>query len=153
MKQVIDTHSKKYYAVKIINRDKLKKRKLDRTKSAYSLIEKEVAILKRMAHPNIVKLYEVIDDQDEAKIYLVMDLLKKGSINSKAYWKVEKGKAYKEDEKYKISEEKLKKYFRDFLLGLDYLHNFANVVHRDIKPDNLLIGDMDELKIGDFGVS
>lgn len=72
------------------------------------------------AHPNIVKLYEVIDDQDEAKIYLVMDLLKKGSINSKAYWKVEKGKAYKEDEKYKISEEKLKKYFRDFLLGLDY---------------------------------
>jgi len=124
-----------------------------------------------------VKLYEVIDDQDEAKIYLVMDLLKKGSINSKAYWKVEKGKAYKEDEKYKISEEKLKKYFRDFLLGLDYcriyhffnwfslilwsiltvfgceVHNFANVVHRDIKPDNLLIGDMDELKIGDFGVS
>ena len=49
-----------------------------------------------------------------------MDLLKKGSINSKTYWKVEKGKAYKEEEKYKISEEKLKKYFRDFLLGLDY---------------------------------
>jgi len=48
VKQVIDTNSKKYYAVKIINRDKLKKRKLDRTKSAYSLIEKEVAILKRM---------------------------------------------------------------------------------------------------------
>ena len=42
---------------------------------------------------------------------------------------------------------------RDFLCGLDYLHNFANVVHRDIKPDNLLIDGGDHLKIADFGVA
>ncbi|EAR99044.2 Serine/Threonine kinase domain protein (macronuclear) [Tetrahymena thermophila SB210] len=153
VKQVFDTNTKKHFAVKIINRDKLMKKKLDRNKSAFSLIEKEIAICKKMAHPNIVKLYEYIDDQDEAKIYMIMDLLKKGSINSKSYWKTEKGKEYKETEKYNMSEQKLKKYFRDFLLGLDYLHNFVNVVHRDIKPDNLLIGDEDQLKIADFGVS
>jgi calcium/calmodulin-dependent protein kinase kinase 2 len=62
----------------------------------------------------------VIDDENEAKIYLVMDLLKKGSVNSKSYWKIEKDKAYNEEEKYLISETKIKKYFRDFLLGLDY---------------------------------
>ncbi|KAL4507237.1 hypothetical protein ABPG72_002030 [Tetrahymena utriculariae] len=153
VKQVFDTNTEKHFAVKIINRDKLKKKKLDRNKSAFSLIEKEIAICKKMAHPNIVKLYEYIDDQDEAKIYMIMDLLKKGSINSKSYWKIEKGKEYKESEKYSMPEQKLKKYFRDFLLGLDYLHTFVNVVHRDIKPDNLLIGDEDQLKIADFGVS
>lgn len=45
---VVDTKSKEYFAVKVINRDKLMKRKLDRYKNLYSLIEKEVAILKRM---------------------------------------------------------------------------------------------------------
>lgn len=49
-----------------------------------------------------------------------MDLLRKGSVNSKSYWRVEKGKAYSESEKYRMPELKVKKYFRDFLLGLDY---------------------------------
>jgi len=45
----------------------------------------------------------------------------------------------------------VKEYFRDFLLGLDYIHNFANVVHRDINPGNLLISDDGHLKIAYFG--
>ena len=63
-----------------------------------------------------------------------------------------------------MPEEKVKKYFREFLLGLDYciiiisnhcvlVHNFAHIVHRDIKPDNLLIDNTDTVKIGDFGIS
>jgi len=47
----------------------------------------------------------------------------------------------------------VKEYFRDFLLGLDYIHNFANVVHRDIKPGNLLISEDNKLKLADFGIS
>ncbi|EGR28915.1 protein kinase domain protein, partial [Ichthyophthirius multifiliis] len=153
VKMVLNTQNKQKFALKIINRNKLKRKMLDRNKSAYTLIEKEVAILKRMAHPNIAKLYEVIDDQDQEKIYLVIDLVKKGSLNSKNYWKNEKGKKYNENEKYFIPIDRVRKYFRDFVLGLDYLHNFANVIHRDIKPDNLLISENDELKIADFGVS
>jgi [calcium/calmodulin-dependent protein kinase] kinase len=42
---------------------------------------------------------------------------------------------------------------RDFLIGLHYLHNYAKIVHRDIKPDNLLIDQNDTLKIADFGVA
>ena len=39
------------------------------------------------------------------------------------------------------------------MLGLDYIHNFANVVHRDIKPGNLLISEDNKLKLADFGIS
>jgi [calcium/calmodulin-dependent protein kinase] kinase len=49
--------------------------------------------------------------------------------------------------------EKLRKYARDFLVGLEYLHNYAKIVHRDIKPDNRLIDENDNLKIADFGVA
>lgn len=39
------------------------------------------------------------------------------------------------------------------MLGLDYLFNVANIAHRDIKPDNMLIDANDNLKIADFGIS
>lgn len=89
-----------------------------------------------------------------------MEFVKKGSINSKHYWKAE---GFEEEEKTpKITLERIRKYLRDFLLGLDYciiyllinlVHNFAHIIHRDIKPDNLLIDEFDNLKIADFGVA
>jgi [calcium/calmodulin-dependent protein kinase] kinase len=42
-----------------------------------------------MDHENIVKLYEVIDDPDNDKLYIIMELVKKGAIGSKTYWKNE----------------------------------------------------------------
>ena len=60
---------------------------LSRVKSAYTLLEQEIAILKKMDHPNTVKLHEVIDDSSEEKLYMVIELMEKGSIGSNAYWK------------------------------------------------------------------
>ena len=72
--------------MKQANKAKLKKRLLSRAKSAYTYLEKELAILKKMDHPNIVKLEEVIDDPEHDKLYLIMDYIENGAINSKIYW-------------------------------------------------------------------
>ncbi len=95
-----------------------------------------------------------------------MDLVKKGAVMSKGYWKYETKEAldksalnasfdtsFVTDGKKVLIEEKALKYFRELILGLDYLHNYAGVIHRDIKPENLLIDEFDSLKISDFGVS
>lgn len=83
-----------------------------------------------------------------------MEFVKKGSLGSKTYWEKELNKKLEDDDIPKVvSISRLRNYLRDFLLGLDYLHNFANIIHRDIKPDNLLIDADDHLKIADFGVA
>ncbi|KAK3527635.1 hypothetical protein QTP86_030466 [Hemibagrus guttatus] len=51
-----------------------------------------------------------------------------------------------------LSEEQARLYFRDIVLGIEYLH-YQKIVHRDIKPSNLLLGDDGHVKIADFGVS
>lgn len=50
-----------------------------------------------------------------------------------------------------LPEETARKYFRDVVLGLEYLH-YQKIIHRDIKPSNLLVSDEDRIKIADFGV-
>lgn len=99
-----------------------------------------------------------------------MDLVKKGAVMSKSYWRHENKEALDKsglsvsgfdnsffselpNGKKVLTEEKALKYFRELILGLDYLHNHAGVIHRDIKPENLLIDESDCLKISDFGVS
>lgn len=112
--------------MKIADKSRLKRKLLTRTTSAYTLLEQEIAILKKVDHQNVVKLVEVIDDPEERKLYLIMEYVKKGSIGSKQYWKsqgqvidYEKG-----EQPPSIPLEKLRSYLRDFLLGLDYRTSF-----------------------------
>lgn len=158
----IHAETKEQYAVKISNKNRLKKKMLTRSKSAYSLLAKEVAIMKKMDHPNIVRLVEVIDDPNHNKLYIAMEFVKKGAVFSKSYWKYEQSKkqdGYDGEESTsrsklnRLTEEKAKKYFRHLILALDYLHNTVGIIHRDIKPENLLIAADDTLKISDFGIS
>lgn len=51
-----------------------------------------------------------------------------------------------------VLEFQAKSYMLDMLLGLKYMHE-NNVIHRDIKPDNLLVSKENRVKIGDFGIS
>lgn len=108
------------------------------------LIKEEIAIMKKLNHPNLVQLMEVLDDPTEDSLYMVMEMCKKGVVMRIDLDLISQADPYPEDV--------CRLYFRDLILGIEYLHA-QGVVHRDIKPDNCLINDEDVLKIVDFGVS
>lgn len=112
------------------------------TPNSIDLIKEEIAIMKKLNHPNIVSLVEVLDDPTEDSLYMVMEYCKKGVV-----MRVNLGQRadpYPEDT--------CRCWFRDLILGIEYLHA-QGIVHRDIKPDNCLINEEDVLKVVDFGVS
>lgn len=98
--------------------------------------------MKKLNHPNLVNLIEVLDDPDEDSLYMVLEMCKKGVV-------MKVGLGEKADP---YDSESCRHWFRDLILGIEYLHA-QGVVHRDIKPDNLLLTEDNVLKIVDFGVS
>ena len=104
-------------------------------------METEIAIMKKMNHPSIVKLYEIIDDPGYGKLFIIMEFISGGSLHSSI------------DEKKPIAIDLCWKYFRHLISGLEYCHETAGIIHRDIKPENLLIDPQGNLKIVDFGVA
>ncbi|KAJ3108665.1 hypothetical protein HDU97_000521 [Phlyctochytrium planicorne] len=106
-------------------------------------IKREIAILKKLDHPHVVKLREVIDDPEAEKIYLVLEYLAGRDI---------KWQDRSEPPKPCQSIDNSRKILRDVVCGLEYLHH-QGIVHRDIKPANLLWTAEKRVKISDFGVS
>ena len=107
-------------------------------------IMQEIRIMKQCNHPNVVSLYEVINDPLSRKIYIVMEYLGGGEI---------KWMTGKESPRPTLAVEQTRRIMRDAILGLEYLHS-RGIVHRDIKPANLLwTEDRSQVKIADFGVS
>lgn len=106
------------------------------------LIKEEIAIMKKLHHHNLVALVEVLDDPTEDSLYMVMEMCKKGVV-----MKVGLG-----EDTDPYDDDHCRCWFRDLILGVEYLHA-QGIVHRDIKPDNCLITNDDVLKVVDFGVS
>lgn len=120
--------------------------------SPFNLIRREFAIAKKLDHPNIVSLIEVLDDPTSDSLYLILEWCANGPVMSHT-----KTRDHNDDEPPLVptaclSEEQCRLYFRDMILGIEYLHS-QGVIHRDIKADNLLLDEDDVLKIADFGVS
>lgn len=140
-----------HYAMKILSKKKLLKRagmfgrkpppRKGRSNSSCNPLDQvyhEIAVLKKLNHPNIVKLVEVLDDPDSDNLYMVFEFLEKGPV-------------IEIPTSTPLSETQAWTYFRDVVLGIEYLHH-QKIIHRDIKPSNLLLDDKGTVQIADFGV-
>lgn len=102
----------------------------------------ELAVMKKLNHPNVVKLKEIIAEERKDRVYLVLEYMRYGSLLDRLA----------ADPAGRLPLADVYVYARDIVLGLEYLHA-QGVIHRDLKPDNLLIDALGVVKIADFGVS
>ena len=145
--KLVEKNNQKY-AMKVINRKKLMSQKKgfgfklndDKVTIDNSLEDamREIAILKKCNHKNILEYVQngtiMIYNEDEDTFQINEHFYKNNDPNSD----------YTEDE--------IRKIIRQIILGIDYLHN-NGVIHRDIKPDNILLNENNKVKITDFNLS
>ncbi|CAI5456004.1 unnamed protein product [Caenorhabditis angaria] len=118
-------------AVKIIDTKRL-------DHSSRARLRKEIEVLKTVDHPYIIKLHQVIEENE--KIYIFTELAENGEV----YDDVANRVRYTEREsRYK---------FWQIISAVEYLHN-RGIVHRDLKAENVLLDKDDRIKIADFGFS
>ncbi|ONK69040.1 uncharacterized protein A4U43_C05F18660 [Asparagus officinalis] len=119
------------FAIKVLDKEKILKSGL------VAHIKREISILRRVRHPNIVQLFEVM--ATKTKIYFVMEFVRGGEL----FRKVAKGR---------LKEDTARKYFQQLISAVQFCHA-RGVYHRDLKPENLLLDDNGDLKVSDFGLS
>ena len=124
--------SKKLFALKVID-----KRKLMISYGKLDIIYNEINIHSKLSHENIIKLYNIHEDNES--INIIMEYAEKGNL----FQLISK-------EKSGLDESKAFDYFIQVVNAVYYLHN-NNIIHRDIKPENILIGNDNKIKLCDFG--
>ncbi|KAK9058588.1 hypothetical protein SSX86_023430 [Deinandra increscens subsp. villosa] len=130
----------KHYAIKAFHKSHLLKLRVAPSETAMTDVLREVLIMKMLNHPNIVNLVEVINDPNTDHFYMVLEYVE-------GKWVFEGA-----GPPGGLGEDVARRYLRDIVSGLIYLHAH-HIVHGDIKPDNLLITANGTVKIADFSVS
>ncbi|XP_039410909.1 hormonally up-regulated neu tumor-associated kinase isoform X1 [Corvus cornix cornix] len=120
-------------AVKVIDKKRAKKDTYV-TKN----LRREGQIQQMIRHPNIAQLLDILETENS--YYLVMELCPGGNLMHKIY------------EKKRLEEHEARKYIRQLILAVEHLHR-AGVVHRDLKIENLLLDEDNNIKLIDFGLS
>lgn len=134
----------------MVKRDLQKKRFGNSNRTALDSVMDELKVLKQLEHPNTLWLHEIIDDKDY--IMLVTTYYPKGSLGDKVRVLNDTEHNQHNDEcrlngdlsglrTKGIKPWEARYYFIDMLKALYYIHEVVKVVHKDIKPDNIMIGE------------
>ncbi|XP_059204113.1 serine/threonine-protein kinase BRSK2-like isoform X2 [Centropristis striata] len=118
-------------AIKIVNREKL-------SESVLMKVEREIAILKLIEHPHVLKLHDVYENKKY--LYLVLEHVSGGELFD---YLVKKGR---------LTPKEARKFFRQIISALDFCHSHS-ICHRDLKPENLLLDEKNNIRIADFGMA
>jgi len=130
----LGTHQKtqEKVAVKILEKDKVQ------SYPDVQRVIRELQILKLLRHPHIIHLYEIIENNK--RLYLIMEYADGGELFTHI------------SKRTRIPEREAVGLFRQIISGVDKIH-MMNVVHRDMKPENVLLDSWNNVKIIDFGLS
>nr|XP_058957175.1 testis-specific serine/threonine-protein kinase 4-like [Pocillopora verrucosa] len=121
---------KRYVAVKIICKKKAPEDFLSK------FLPREIKVLKKLQHPHVLSLIEVIETN--TRMYIITDLAESGDLLEF----IRKNGA--------VAEAQAKRLFKQLVLGITYVHS-QDVVHRDLKCENLLLDKEKNLIVSDFG--
>lgn len=126
------TQSGQLVAVKILEKNRIT------DQADVERVIREIKILKGIRHPNVIKLYEIIETK--SNIYLIMEYASGGELFDYIV------------QKDRLSEREGFKFYNQIVAGIEFLHS-KGIAHRDLKPENLLLDKYKNLKIVDFGLS
>eukprot|EP00639_Heterosigma_akashiwo_P004409 CAMPEP_0194569732 /NCGR_PEP_ID=MMETSP0292-20121207/7327_1 /TAXON_ID=39354 /ORGANISM="Heterosigma akashiwo, Strain CCMP2393" /LENGTH=342 /DNA_ID=CAMNT_0039420035 /DNA_START=199 /DNA_END=1224 /DNA_ORIENTATION=+ len=118
-------------AIKVMAKKRIKETKMSEK------VHREINCQKRLSHPHVVRMYEVIDTPTH--IFVVLEYCRGGELFD---YIVSRGR---------LSIEDARRMFQQVVCALEYVHHHQ-VVHRDLKPENVLLDERQNIKIADFGL-
>ena len=119
----------------------VRKQTMCQTKEMMRLMEQELNVLKIADHPNIVNLYDLLED--DTNFYVVSELMRGGDLSNFM------------DTHDRLTERQAASVIKQTLQAINYMHQ-QNFLHRDLKPENILLQDTTHplhVKIADFGLA
>jgi eukaryotic-like serine/threonine-protein kinase len=131
--EVVEVTSHRHFAMKLLLPEKAKQ------KDQRKLLMHEAAVGKELSHPNVIRIQAVGDEPEHC--YYVMEFFPSGSLNTRLKLK-----------QYEFIKERAHSILKQAAVGLAYI-TASGWVHRDVKPDNLLVNSAGELRIIDFALA
>jgi eukaryotic-like serine/threonine-protein kinase len=131
--EVVETSSHRHFAMKLLLSDKAK------DAEAKGMLYHEAKVGKEMTHPNVIRIVYV--STESANHYYVMEYFPAGSLKTRLV-----------NKQFDFIRERAHSIFKQAATGLAYI-NASGWVHRDIKPDNLLVNSAGEVRIIDFAIA
>ncbi|XP_076918691.1 putative serine/threonine-protein kinase At1g09600 [Bidens hawaiensis] len=139
------TYSSVYKARDLLN-DKIvaikKVRFVNMEPESVRFMAREIQILRRLDHPNCMKLQALVTSKYSGSLYLVFDYMEHDLV----------GLLHSHQKAQKFTLPQIKCYMQQFLRGLEHCHS-RGILHRDLKGSNILVDNDGVLKIGDFGLA